>query len=893
MAKGSTEHTVKKLSNAFKQAGLDVQIQIRRTSLGWMKLTLISSAFQGKSQIERERQIDEILETIDLNLGGYPFLDYMLYTPQEAPAQEEIQPIQLPLWSEILLAPEPEHPVFPNEDVSKLDEDRAFVATFYSFKGGVGRSTALGLVANLLVASGRRVVMLDFDLEAPGISFMFPSSLPSPMYGVLDYVYQRYLMPEENQPLIADCIRRVDTPFRGELYLIPAGEFDEGYIHKLADLDVRFLYNQERNPLQQLLADVKTELEPDVILIDARTGFTEMGAIALFDQADLGIICFSPTNQNFEGLKWVVKAASKQRSYNGIPDLRFLLTPMPTVAQSQQQLWVSSAAEWIAEYWEIPLSVSIDELYYQIPYNPNITTLTSLVGNMQPGILEVYQPIADTITASLPEKKSSVSTSISDHRQTILTELKFIADVAQDIAPTEIPKIFQRTDDFSKFLQGRTWLVTGAKGTGKTLLFRLFIERPEDARKLAASDANLQNVDFIPGHGSSGLRNTLLAGTNLESYEHRAGSDKWPLFWLNYVLLQLVASLPAIQQLPFIDSQLAQLCQQKSPRQTLIIDWLVNRTSDPRFASDALDELNEIDRWLAQQNKKVWLLYDELDAGWQNPGQTYQENAKRRRRALESLMGWWLEHGPALQSITPKILLRGDIWNELNFNNKVHLTSRLVPLQWEEDDLWRMVLRQALQSSPAFTTLVHQQTDIEVEKLDRYDLSQLRAYLYPLWGRLMGRVNKAYTYNWIRKRISDSKNDRFPRSLVQLLEKAIEIEKKTMERNPYETVLRPRSLIDALPFVSEQRVIEVKNEYPEFEELLNKLRDEKSPIPFDHLKQRWRLDDDNILRSRIKGMIDAGILAEYQPRSQENEIQRYSVAELYLYGLGMQRQGPR
>jgi len=45
--------------------------------------------------------------------------------------------------------------------------------TFYSFRGGVGRSTALGLVAGILATEKkRREVILDFDLEAPGISIL-------------------------------------------------------------------------------------------------------------------------------------------------------------------------------------------------------------------------------------------------------------------------------------------------------------------------------------------------------------------------------------------------------------------------------------------------------------------------------------------------------------------------------------------------------------------------------------------------------------------------------------------------------------------------------------------------------------------------------------------------
>jgi len=149
----------------------DVQIKVKRTSLGWLQLSVTTSLFNGQTSIEREQLIDEILTIMNLSLGGYPFVDYELQTPQEATHQVPVQPIQLPLWSEILMAPEPDIPASLDEDTTR----RPFVVTFYSFKGGVGRSTALAFVANILATRGLKVVMIDFDLEAPGLSLLYSS----------------------------------------------------------------------------------------------------------------------------------------------------------------------------------------------------------------------------------------------------------------------------------------------------------------------------------------------------------------------------------------------------------------------------------------------------------------------------------------------------------------------------------------------------------------------------------------------------------------------------------------------------------------------------------------------------------------------------------------------
>ena len=865
----------------------DVKVQIKTNAFGWLRLFVVTTIFEKIDLEERELQIDKILTTLNLKLNEYPFADSLLRTPQEDTEKTQAFPIQIPLWSEILLAPDPEEVVNIDEDSSK----RPFVVTFYSFKGGVGRSTSLALVANILATQGHRVVMIDFDLEAPGLSFVHSVEVPEvATYGVLDYIYQRYLTPDQNEPKIDACIRQISISARGELYLIPAGEYDEGYIHRLADLNVRSLYQSDANPIHQLLADVKSNLDPDIILIDARTGFTEMGAVALFDQADLGIICFSPTNQSFAGLEWVVKAASKRRKYNGIPDLRFLLTPMPPVAQVQQQEWLGFTADWITLHWGIPSPVTIDELYYPVPYNPNIITLDSLFADVPTAILDPYMPLANAISASLPEKNpitlANSDIKISVSRSSILDELRFRSPTAQEMDTAEIPTIFQRTGDFPKFLQDRTWLVRGAKGTGKTLLFRLFIEQSVNARNLAEPYENLHSIQFVPGHGSIKLSGTLLTSGSLEDYEKLLGQQKWAAFWPHYLLMQLASAREDLQSL-LLDPFLVNVCNHEKLSQEMILEWLGSRISSPLSFSRVHDELQKINEWLRNQDEKIWVLYDELDTGF---GQNYD----RRRSALEALLGWWLEVGPGLSNISPKILLREDIWAGLNFTNKTYYSSRTVLLRWEEEDLWRLVLRQALHTSSTLVELVQQQASIELSRLDSIlQLEVLRKGLFPLWGERMGRGNKSFTYNWVRKRIGDYKENRFPRSLILLLQSAVENEKTAYDRNPYEVILRPRSLIDALQVVSVERVNDVRNEYPEFSIYLEKLAGERSPIDGKQLQAIWEVDAIR-LKELVTGMAAAGILQEYtsRPLLPDSEA-RYSVAELYLSGLKMTRLGQR
>jgi len=389
------------LTQELKVQDPAVRVRVRRASYGWLFIHVISTIFAECDPFEREEQIDAVLATLDMELSKYPLLDWRLQTPQEAGTidKEPFQPTDIPTWSTILMASEPVNPIPLDRSISK----RPLVVTFYSFKGGVGRSTALVFVGSLLAARGQKVVMMDFDLEAPGLSFMSSSGDPEAPCGVLDYLHERSLTPNHSFLSIEEGVRRIPLPTPGELYLVPAGDYARGYIYRLDDMDLRLFYLREFNPIHELLDKVKAHLNPDVILIDASTGFVEISAIALLDKADLGIICFSPTDQSFAGLEWVVEAASRQRHYRGFPDLRFVLTPMPAVAQEQQRQWIERTAAWITEHWEWSPSVRVEDLYYQIPYNPAITTLTNLFGEVPTGILEPYIPVADAILACLPQ----------------------------------------------------------------------------------------------------------------------------------------------------------------------------------------------------------------------------------------------------------------------------------------------------------------------------------------------------------------------------------------------------------------------------------------------------------------------------------------------------------
>src|SRR2546423_416248 len=102
--------------------------------------------------------------------------------------------------------------------------------TFYSYKGGTGRSMALMNVAAILADRGKKVLVVDFDLEAPGIT-TFDLARPSKArLGLVDFV-RDYLKTNE-APSVDDFLFRANRGRKqgaGDLWVMPAGKLNENY----------------------------------------------------------------------------------------------------------------------------------------------------------------------------------------------------------------------------------------------------------------------------------------------------------------------------------------------------------------------------------------------------------------------------------------------------------------------------------------------------------------------------------------------------------------------------------------------------------------------------------------------------------------------------------------
>ncbi len=187
------------------------------------------------------------------------------------------------------------------------------IYTFYSYKGGAGRSMALANVGELFCQAGLNVLLIDWDLEAPGLErfLVVDSNSIEEMtahLGVVDMLldYKHKMTqewPTEELPFIKPSHLAIElhrASSKGQLKLLTSGKRDKAsfanYANAVLTFDWKDFYdNWEGGSYFEWLRQQFLEMA-DVVLIDSRTGITEMGGVCTYQLADV-VIAFCTANQ--------------------------------------------------------------------------------------------------------------------------------------------------------------------------------------------------------------------------------------------------------------------------------------------------------------------------------------------------------------------------------------------------------------------------------------------------------------------------------------------------------------------------------------------------------------------------------------------------------------------
>lgn len=778
------------------------------------------------------------------------------------------------------------------------------LVSFYSFKGGVGRTTTMMMCAIGAARKGKKIVVLDFDLEAPGVSSFFPDVVLS-QYGILDFfvesnVYQQEINIDEYLCNVGEYFH-VDQ-YGGEIYILPAmgtaAQSDiEIYRRNLMRFDLNLpAYEEDATPIDVLLSKIDSFLKPDYIFIDTRSGIHQIGGITLTRYSDLALLFFYGSRQNIEGMQMALPALKN----SGTPFL-LINSKVPSnesLAQIEKKVYIEGSYYALGkcdkEYQknEILLDDETAEHYpIHITYNAGLEVITSteqLLKGYEEQEIE-YNKIVNTMDEALQNefsdicvvKDSSSAGEIVAAFSGIMGGLETAAAEDEFATEKDLQNNFYPLKSYTFIFDPRKFLILGQKGVGKTALFSA-LKNNEYAKALA----KFLNVGTEKYEQTEWIVGTSQATNYVDIFSCLTNEEQIRAF-LYYETLRILLENDANLSCFISESARGSIFQDISKEKNY-----GNYSGEIAYQLKLV--LEEVDQYYRKKDTVVTIIYDALDR---------IVAPKNRGEFVSALIDMWYKNETAMQNIRSKIFLRKDIYDrEVNVPDKVKLKNYSVTISWEYDQLFAMIWKRAIGISDMVKSLYEKVAVMQISEVPGLgyiltaDEEDNRRMLSALIGVKMGSGNKASTYNWFKNRLSDTQGVIVPRSMIDIFAKAADKELGSQKEGIQmmgKGIIRPRCFEDVLPEVSEKRVIDLKEEFREYVRFFNSLKDtiQRSPVDEDTLHNALRRCDFPNPKEEIVNLINIGVLRRYQ-RKMSDPV-RYHFPDIYLRGLGLQRSGIR
>ncbi len=219
------------------------------------------------------------------------------------------------------------------------------IVTFYSYKGGLGRTTTLaGFAMHCAHHLGMRVLIIDCDLKAPGVTGFYDidADILSKTNGIVEYLLNKRF---DEQTALNEHMIHLDKKYTGDtgdIFILPAGnlsddlvdkdcrvdslEFERGdrlnrydihrthYLEGLARLNISNPESIMRN-FAALIQEVNDhpDYHPDMILIDSETGFSETLGIFVLHVSDIIVGFFREESQAKPGLHFLFEKTAENK----------------------------------------------------------------------------------------------------------------------------------------------------------------------------------------------------------------------------------------------------------------------------------------------------------------------------------------------------------------------------------------------------------------------------------------------------------------------------------------------------------------------------------------------------------------------------------------------------
>lgn len=711
------------------------------------------------------------------------------------------------------------------------------IITFYSYKGGVGRTTSLITFANYYAYhKNKKVVILDFDFEAPGLTNYFDFSLESldKKNGVLEYLLDKEASKEKLN-LIEDYMIEVSREYTkdGSIYIMPAGSLYtesnlSSYIEALARVDI----NSTDTIIKQiidLIVNIKKELNPDVILIDSRTGFNDVFGFLINGISSMVIGLFEDNIQTRPGLNLFIMELMKNdinaiiinslvhkdsgylKKFNAFNEkvVDYITsitneTSTPTILELRKSNILSNLGtieDDKEDYFDFIRNNTPND------YKKFFETVENLIENTicNDNFSQTNEECISYQNEKININEEANTSFINTKRQAILSSINknYPDSYADNMIFNEdfLNKNFYYRKCMEDIFNFDKLLLIGGKGTGKTAFYKAltnnkFVDNLKN--KANKKQFKFTVIDIISLEEEN--KNKYFNTKNFNQENIKDKEFFYKRFWATYILNSILLEKSKIHEYSITDDL-----------KTFFPKKLTNSTEDKLFFEDIIEndnkfnliekELSLIDAYLKKYDRNLIITFDQLDfivkpILWSNIISPLIDYC----RSLSYL------------KIKPKLFLRRDLYNKLtNLTNKNLLDSKTINLEWSKDEIFafffKIVFAYAkedffevmidykefpIEIIETIMKKINQQNNYNQIPLDQNYLKALVSTFFGKYPNTFSKKNAKYeeTYSWFYTSLANADKTISLRPFLDLIKFSIDryLEKGT---DAYKPILSP------------------------------------------------------------------------------------------------------
>lgn len=753
------------------------------------------------------------------------------------------------------------------------------LVSFHSFKGGVGRTTALMTYVTACMNEGskrsKKILIVDADLEAPGVSFWLDDT-NQPTVSFVQLLEALHYPPaglNASLDYFADELRKTSLSLgslQRELFVLPAA-LD---LSEIQDMPVtpESLARNPDNPLQlsDHLHALGKRLGADAVFIDLRAGLSELASPILFDPRVDHFFVSTVAPQSVKGMAEVLRrlyASNQQLPADWQESARPTVVLSLLTKELREAGHYESALRALGEAYPAEDSLTPSVQWLEAEFLSTLMSIGSLREALEnlPQSTRLYASAAEWAQSLYSSEISSPAlpsaetehTDIPSRRQ-IASNLREVCQAAEfaegasaaTILATE--PLLNLGKHFAHELPNV--LMIGAKGAGKTFTFRQVVQSITWSRFLGklgfdqagVTDAYIfpvlwsRNIEDKPDGEIKGAQGATLDRIGGDKAKLRIGSD--------------------------LDRHITSALQNPPSHWEEFWDNLI--TSQFGIERGGLQALNQL---LIDQSARVILVLDGIEDAF---GDANDENTRRAIEALLKLTNRISElANPHLGAI---VFARLDYVQAAIRQNLGQWLQRFNPfrLHWNPESFLRL----------AYMLSSHAGVYSEVKRAEDLHIDDLKTELEQLWGKKMGseKSKEAHSARWVYAALCDLRGNVQARDLVRFLRIAADEESKRTGQTWSHRALAPESMRKAIPLCSVEKVTEAKAEIASLRSWIDVMTEQH----IRNLKVPFSAAQSGLTPDLLAALQELGVI--YEDLDGNLGEDRLFLPEIYRSGLGIE-----